>query len=165
MAIIRCPVCRTKFKWDLAALGYPEECPVKTCESHIGHDRADDDVVMPFVRSVAKAHVVDKVYRDMERGSEIRAQAAAEMTGATNEEMSGLKITDLRTGGRPGDVAAVPVPVNEVSKMIEANPGHFGHQAGNAFAGNVRTGPFPQRGSSFLQNFQNVNGGRGGRVV
>ncbi len=128
-------------------------------------DRDDDDVVMPFIRTSAKTRSVDNVYRQMEAGSEVRMQAAAEMTGATAAEMSGLKISDLRTSGREGDVAAVPVPINEVSKMIDANPQTFGNQAVNAFAGQVATGPFPRRGASFLQSFQNVNGGRGGRVV
>lgn len=165
MALIRCPECRVKFRWDIEQFGYPDVCPNKACKTRIGHDGDDSVICMPFVRSSAKTASVDKVYRDMERGSETRAQVAAEMTGATAAEMSGLKITDLRTSGRPGDVAAVPVPVNPVSTMMEQNPQVFGVQNTNAFAGNVRAGPFPQRGSSFLQSFQKETGGRGGRVV
>lgn len=158
----RCSGCREAIIWDTRN-PLPKFCP--QCGVSMASDRDDDDVVMPFIRTSAKTRSVDNVYRQMEAGSEVRMQAAAEMTGATAAEMSGLKISDLRTSGREGDVAAVPVPINEVSKMIDANPQTFGNQAVNAFAGQVATGPFPRRGASFLQSFQNVNGGRGGRVV
>lgn len=158
----RCSSCREAIRWDTRN-PLPKFCP--QCGESMASDRDDDDVVMPFVRSSTKTKSIDGVYRQMEAGSEVRVQAAAEMTGATTAEMSGLKISDIRTGGRPGDVAAKPPPPSEVSRMIDANPQTFGHQQTNAFAGQVATGAFPRRGASFLQSFQNVNGGRGGRVT
>lgn len=159
----RCSSCRESIRWNAAENPLPKFCP--QCGVSMASDRDDDDIVTPFIRSSSRTKSVDKVYRDMEAGSETRANIAASMTDSTAAEMSGLKISDLRTSGRQGDVAAVPVPVNEVSKMIDANPTVFGNQQVNAYAGQVATGPFPRRGASFLQSFQNVNGGRGGRVV
>lgn len=89
---LRCPLCREAFPWAPGA-AFPERCQV--CKQRIGHDRDDDDIVMPFVRSNGRTASVDKVYRDMEAGSEIRAQAAADMAGVPVSEMAGLKITNM----------------------------------------------------------------------
>jgi len=64
-----------------------------------------EGVVMPFIRS-AKTSNNDKLYRDMERGSEFRAEKAAELTGASVADMSSLKITDMNDQMRAGDMAA-----------------------------------------------------------
>ena len=102
---LRCPICRGTFVWDIVNSGFPDDC--KVCGEHIGHDRADDDIVMPSIRDARSVmQRTDQVYRDIERGSEIRAQIAAEQVGATPAEMSGIKITDLRPTTQPGSSAA-----------------------------------------------------------
>jgi hypothetical protein len=101
---LRCPDCRGKFPW-IAGEKIPDFCPL--CgEKVAGQDRADDDVVMPFLRK-ATTDRTDKLYRDMEAGSEVRAQAAAELAGVPVSEMSDLKMTDMKDHLRPGDISAV----------------------------------------------------------
>jgi hypothetical protein len=81
---------------------------------------------MPALRSAAtKAN--DKVYRDIEVGSEVRAQAAADMVGVPVSDMSSLKITDLKSTVREGDIAAPPVN-NAVTQFMNANPQVSGYQ-------------------------------------
>lgn len=146
---LRCPQCRQKFPWD-PQLGMPKLCPMGC--GYENEERADDDIVMPFIRS-HKMKAADDVYRQMEVGSEVRAQAAAEMTGASVEDMSGLKITDLKSATREGDIAAVPVK-NEVTKIMEApaagGPGWgFQGNTGVGFSANVQTGKFANSGAKF----------------
>ena len=131
---VRCPTCRKTFPWDFtAAGGWPDICPIRECQSRIGGDRADDDIVLPFISTSGKTKATDKVYRDMERGSEVRAEAAREMTGASAEEVSGLKITDLKPTTHAGDIAAPPLP---------AHLQHVGGFKGNGaeFAAGISTG-------------------------
>lgn len=143
---LRCPACRGKFSWDVSK-SFPDDCPL--CDEHIGHDRADDDIVMPSIRAMTTA-ATDKVYRDIEKASEVRAEKAAEVAGVPVAEMSGLKITDLRPTTRPGDIAA-PVVVNEVSRHMDAmnaRGGQFGFGgSGLGFSGSVPTGPHPNAGA------------------
>lgn len=101
---LRCPICRGKFPWKDPTQGFPSKCEL--CGETIGVDVPDDVIVMPSLRS-AKMAATDKVYRDMERGSEVRAQAAADLVGAPVAEMSSLKITNLKDNQREGDIAAM----------------------------------------------------------
>lgn len=141
---LRCPVCRQKFRWKPTA-GFPEECPA--CETRIAHDRDDDDVVVPFIKSAATS-ANDALYRQMESASERRVEMAAQASGATVEEMAGLKITDLNSTRHAGDIAAVPVN-NQVSQLIDSNPGIVGFQrdAGLGYSSTVSSGPFPNAGA------------------
>lgn len=160
MALIRCPACRVKFKWDITR-GYPEFCPNEDCSTRIAHDRADDDIVLPFIRSTERTKAVDKVYRDIEQGSEVRAQAAAEMTGAPASEMSSLKITDLRDNQRYGE-HAVQLQNNPVSQMMQQNPHTFGFgSAGVQYSGQVSSGDAPNMGAhmrNFIRNEHSKTG-------
>jgi hypothetical protein len=144
---IRCPVCRQKFPWD-PLQGFPEFCPNEGCESRIAHDRADDDIVLPFVRNHGFTKSVDDVYRKMEEGSITRAQIAAQITGSTEAEMSSLKITDLNDHQRPGDLAA-KLPSNPVSDLMAAAPQVSGFQPamGLQFSQQTGVGPQPNRGA------------------
>jgi hypothetical protein len=153
MAIIRCPVCRTKFKWDITQ-GYPEFCINTECESRIAHDRADDDIVLPSMRS-SKLAVADRVYREMEAGSEVRAQAAASMMGVPTAEMSELKITNLRDNQRQGDLAVAQRNLPGVA---------YDPSAGSQYASSVRSGPFPNRGMQVLDNVRAMHEQSGGMV-
>lgn len=141
---LRCPDCRGKFPWTKEKR-FPRHCPL--CNSDLGEERADDDVVMPFFRS-AKTKAIDKVYADTETGSEFRMQAAAEMAGTTAAEMAGLKITDLKDT-RPGEIAAKDVS-NPVSQFMAQNHvGGFQGSNGVGFSGAVQTGPFANSGAKF----------------
>jgi hypothetical protein len=147
--VLRCTECREKFKW----LGdkFPDECPI--CHAHIGHDRADDDVVMPFVsrRKIASA---DKTYRAMEAGSEQRMQLAAELTGEPASEFSGLKITDMRDNMRAGDMAAIPVDNAVTRHMAATGQGGFVGADGSGYSGSVQSGPFPNAGAKMRTTLQ-----------
>jgi hypothetical protein len=153
---LRCSSCRGKFPWA-ANTGMPEFCAL--CGERIGHDRADDDVVMPFVRTTPKTASIDKVYRDMESGSAFRAKAAAELTGAPVDEMASLKITDMRDNQKPGDYA-VPEVNNAVSQFMAAHPQSGGFKSGEglAYGDNVRTGPLPNSGAKMRTALQNYHG-------
>ncbi len=140
---LRCPECRGAFPFDPAHQSYPDDCPL--CGEHIGHNRADDDVVMPSIRS-ARMAVSDKLYRDMERGSEQRAQIAAEMTGAPVSEMSDMKITNLNDARRQGDIAAVPVQ-NDVTRFMEANKVGGFQGGGVEYSAAVQSGPHANAGA------------------
>ena len=147
---LRCTLCRETFPWDIAN-GYPGECPI--CHQHIGHDREDDDIVMPSIaaaREVTKR--TDQVYRDIEKGSELRAQIAAEQAGVPVSEMSGLKITDLKPTIHPGAVAAPPLPQHL------QNVGRFQGTDGSQYSPQVMTGPEPNAGARARTALQNFHG-------
>lgn len=142
---LRCPECRGKFPWNPVA-GMPDVC--KLCGADVGHDRADDDVVMPFIRTNGATASADKLYRDIEKGSEVRAMAAAEMTGAPVSEMQDLKITNLNSTTHQGDIAAVPVQ-NAVTQFMDANPNVAGFRGGEGvhYGAGVQSGPEPNAGA------------------
>jgi hypothetical protein len=124
---IRCPDCRQKFAWNPTE-GMPEVCPNPQCSTRMASDRADDDIVMPFIRSNGKTAAADKVYRDMERGSEVRAQVAADMAGVPVAEMSGLKITNLNDR-RDAPIKAIEVK-NDISEAMTRHQGVTGMTGG-----------------------------------
>jgi hypothetical protein len=73
----------------------------------------------------------DKVYRDIEAGSEQRVERAAELTGATKDEMSSLKITNMNDNMRAGDMAAQDA--SEAMKRLQASsPTPIGFQSNGA---------------------------------
>lgn len=141
-----CPDCRKKFPWEKNT-AFPRFCPL--CSSDIGHDTADDDIVMPFIRSsqrTAQAQSADDVYRQMEKGSEVRAQMAAEHLGVSASEMSDLKVTNLKDASRPGEIAAVPVN-NAVSQVMAQGVGGFRGTDGLGYSASVQTGAFANSGA------------------
>jgi hypothetical protein len=136
----------------------PDYCPL--CGERIGHDRDDDDVVAPFIRHTT-TKATDQVYRDIEQASERRAELAAEMAGTSVEEMSGLKITNLRDQRHAGDVAAVPV-VNDITRFMDDNPklsGFTGGAGGQGvqYSGAVQAGPYPNVGARMRTAIQNIH--------
>jgi hypothetical protein len=138
--------------------GYPLQC--MSCGVSFGPARADDDIVMPFVRS-PKTSRTDQVYRDAERGSEIRAKLAAEMTGATEAEMSGLKITDMKDNQREGDIAAKLTPTKTEGQFFQPNGHEYaaGTASGNVVVdGKVTTGIAPRAGASAVERIRGVMG-------
>lgn len=153
--ILKCPHCETKFRCEFSDESrWPDYCPNKKCGIYMGVDVADDDIVMPSIRH-ATTVASDKVYRDIEAGSEVRAQMAAEQLGVPVSEMSDIKITDL-SDRRDTEIAAIPVR-NEVTRMMDAAPAGITGFAGNngvGYSGAVQTGPFPNAGAHMRNMIQ-----------
>lgn len=148
---LRCPVCRGSFRWNPLE-GMPDIC--KLCGADVGHNRADDDVVIPMFRTSSKTKAIDQVYRDMEKGSEVRAQAAANMLGVPVSEMSSLKITNMKDNQRAGDIAdASPAPTIEpqVAQQMTQNAASLATM-GPYFAQNVRQGKYANRGAGVMNS-------------
>jgi hypothetical protein len=161
--VIRCPFCKTKFRWLAETEPYPKDCP--ECNAYVGHDRADSDVVVPNILAFA-TRCQDGVYKAMEKASEERVYQAAEMAGCDVSEMSSLKITNMRDNMREGDIAAIPVN-NEVTRQMEAinaRGGAFGFgggpEAGIGYSGQVTQGPHPNAGARTQQVFRQAHAER-----
>lgn len=122
---MRCPSCEKKFPWE-PTLGTPEHCPL--CGYRTAHDRADDDIVMPSLRS-ARMAATDGVYRDLEKSSEHRMRQAAQMAGCDVSDMAGLKITNLRDT-KEGEIAAPSVAAETARLTVGQNGPKF--QGGGA---------------------------------
>lgn len=166
--ILKCPLCREKFKYDVAD-GWPDDCP--RCNQRIAHDRADDDVVIPYFLS-DKTKKTDGVARQIMDGSEQRAEMAAAMAGVPVSEMSGLKVTDLNDRN-DSEVAAKRVN-NDVTRQMEAMrargaPIGFQREQAMGQAAAAHTGPEPYAGAkaraaiwnhhrSGMHNLGNVSG-------
>lgn len=167
--ILKCPECNTKYRWNAGIETAPEFCPNPECE-WADTKRADDDVVMPFIRS-ARTNANDKLYRDMEKGSEVRAEKAAEMAGCSAADMSALKITNLNDR-KDAEVAAMPVQnaVTQHMEQMNQKGGQFGFGAnGSEWAagvsdgsvtvnGKVTKGISPRAGASALGTIQRLQG-------
>lgn len=158
---LRCPECRRAFKWD-ATKKFPRYCQFDDCKADFGEERPDDEICMPaFLTPRNKS--VDKVYRDTERASEVRAEKAADMLGVPVSEMSDMKITDFRPTKHEGAVAMPPV-VNEVTQRMDAMaaqglPVGFGAgPTGAEFSGAVQSGPHPNAGARTMNMIRQANG-------
>lgn len=149
-----CSECRGRTPFHPPEAGKPSTYP-RFC-SHCGVDTrspADDGEVSCPAFLSAKTKATDQHYRDHERGSEVRMHAAAELAGVPASEMSDMKITNLNDR-RDAEIAAMPV-VNDITKFMENTKiGGFQGPNGSEYAGGVRTGPYPNRGSSVLRTIQ-----------
>ena len=158
--ILKCPDCREKFRWEFSDESrWPKACPL--CKVDIGIDTDDSVIMMPSLKS-AKTKVVDASYRELETSSERRMEQAAQDAGCSPSEMSALKITDIKTGVKPGEsyVREVHNPVTErmeQMKQMGAQVGFSGAAAAE-LAGSVRTGPHPNAGANTLARIQRLNG-------
>ena len=157
---LRCPDCRGKFPWQPSA-PTPRFCPL--CSTDMGEAKDDSVICVPAFLS-AKTKNNDKHYRDLEKGSETRAELAAGVAGVPVSEMSDLKITDLKT------VHAGEAPVKEVVNpvtqfMAQTGIGGFRGSDGSGYSGAVQTGPFPNAGANMRTALQNqharLTGGAG----
>ncbi len=116
---LRCPVCREKFTWDVAA-GWPRDCLVCGVDiSQVGQD--DDNVIAVPAFLTAHSKVPDKVARDYMDGSEKRIEIATQMAGGTPEDYASLKVTNLTDNPHPMMTPAVPVN-NSVTQFMQQNP-------------------------------------------
>jgi hypothetical protein len=137
---LRCTYCRGAFPWD-SALPWPKACPL--CREDIGiPDRGDNGVVMPFIRS-ARMAATDKTYRDIEAGAEQRVERASELTGASKEDMSSLKITNINDGMKQGDIASMEVAQADaaMARLQSQSPMTIGFQPNGAeYASGISSG-------------------------
>lgn len=145
MIRIRCLVCREAFRWDTEH-GMPNHCPI--CKEYIGSDDKDE-VAAPFI-SKASNLGADRVYRDMERKSEVRTQMAAEQLGMSVSELSHMKTTNMKDGQREGDVAAA----NNLTPIQQsmAAQSSYGNAEAIRLSAATNTGPFPRAGTNYIQN-------------
>lgn len=155
--MLKCPDCEQKFRWTFSDESkWPSHCPL--CGEYMGIDTPDDEIVMPaFISARTKAN--DKVYRDMESGSERRAELAAEAAGCSVADMAGLKITDMNDR-RDCEIAAKEVS-NSVTQFMDNNPqiGGFKGADGVGYSGAVQSGPLPNAGAkmrTFIQDHHAV---------
>lgn len=133
---LRCPFCRQAFPWE-AALPFPRVCPL--CVEEIGIPDRGEVIQMPSLRS-AKTKAVDKTYRDIEAGSEVRVERAAEVTGTAKEDMAALRITDMADNMRAGDIAAKEADA-AMKRLQSSTPMNIGFQANGAeFSNGISTG-------------------------
>lgn len=150
---LRCPDCRETFAWNTKK-AWPKFCP--ECGSDINNDRPDYDIPKPFIsRSHKGSTFSDQVYSEMERASEARAEMAGEMAGTSASDMSGLKITNIKSNTREGEAHYIPVN-NVVSQAMQAAPQMTGFQGSNGveYGSAVQTGPHPNAGAhmrTFMQ--------------
>jgi hypothetical protein len=157
--VIKCNACSHRIPWKPTDKA-PMECP--KCWASFGEERDDSDVVMPFIRS-PKTTQNDKLYRDMEKGSETRMQIAAEQTGAPIAEMSAMKMTDMKDNLREGDISAKLVPDANDGKYFQPGSNGAEYMAGNAQGavtvnGVTQMGVVPRAGASAVSSFRNVMG-------
>jgi hypothetical protein len=127
---LRCPFCRAAFPWD-AALAFPRVCPL--CTEEIGIPDRGEVIQMPSLRS-ARMKATDKTYRDIEAGSEVRVERAAEITGSTKEDMAALKITNLNDNMRLGDIASMEMKQADAAmeRLRAGSPMNIGFQPNGA---------------------------------
>ena len=158
--LLKCPDCTQKFRWDFAAESqWPEACPL--CKAEMGTGKDENVICLPALRS-AKTKVIDGSYRQLEDSSRERMYQAAEAAGCDASEMSGLQITNIKTGVKPGEsyVPDVHNPVTErmdQMKSMGMAAGFSGADAAN-LASQVRSGPHPNAGAKTLSAIQRLTG-------
>lgn len=141
--LLRCPKCRKAFTWETGK-GFPDDCQV--CGEFIGTGRTDEEICLPAFISPRK-NATDKIYRDFEKGSEVRAQLAAEAAGCDVSEMSALKITNMNDR-RDAEIAHID-DGGALARIQASTPAPVGFQGTNAseYSGAVQSGPFPNQGA------------------
>ncbi len=130
-----CPDCKGQFDFMHHPSDEPAPDRCELCNAWMG-DEPEKVPVLHLNFGKEKNRVVDQVYRRMESASIENANQAAEMTGASVSEMSAIKITDLKTNQREGDVAAVaPVSMTKAAQNLSYEIG--GHKVGPSMQGSA----------------------------
>jgi hypothetical protein len=121
--LFKCPYCSHNFWHDLSLGPEPEVCPI--C-NNTGEAEPEEIKKIPegFTGprlSSERAKLVDKSYRQIEEGSNQRAEIAKSM-GLDDDSANAIKITNMRDNLREGDVAAMPVS-NDITREIDSMGG------------------------------------------
>lgn len=150
---VKCPECQEK----VLVNDLSDKCPV------CGWSQEFDDAIvcLPSLRS-AKTDRIDGSYRELEASSQARAEQAAEAAGCSVADMSELKVTNLKTGVKPGEsyVPEVRNAVTEQMDIMKARGGQVGFTGADAvhLASQVKAGPYPNAGANMLSRIQRMNG-------
>ena len=142
---MKCPECEGKFPW-VPTDGHPKACPLCGFDTSLPEDASA--IVLPaFLTNVSRNS--DNLYRAMEKGSEFRAQVAAEQAGVPVSEMAGLKITNLNDR-RDTEIAAKDAEARAAAARLgmPSLESAFG-QNGSSFSGAVQTGSYANAGAKF----------------
>ncbi len=121
----RCPDCKGEFEFLHHPHDEPPPSHCQLCNSYMGAEPPKAPVIYLNI-GTAKNKVGDKLYRELEESSIARAKEAAEMTGASEADMSAMKITNMPDNTRAGDNHAVSVTQAEKNLTREA----MGHKIG-----------------------------------
>lgn len=119
----RCPDCGQSFWVPLLSANQepPEDCPLCHGTGDAPVDPVDiSNLRFPHIaKSIGK--VADTVYRDMETGSQVRAEMAAEMLGESAQQTA-VGMTDMKDSMREGDSAAAMPVSPEMRSFVNNNP-------------------------------------------
>lgn len=134
----RCPECNGEFDFlhHPSDEPPPDRCQIQECQAWMGDDPPPTVPVLKISIGSAKNKVGDKVYRAMEEGSRVRAQAAAEMVGASESDMSAMKITNLKDKPYEGEHSAITTAAAAAEKQLSYSVG--GHKIGPQMAGGAQ---------------------------
>lgn len=143
----RCPDCAQAFSWRRDQPP-PDFCP--RCGAYVGE--TPDSKFTPKAPAVHTKHrSLDKVYREMENGSAIRAQKAADILGVPVSDVPNIKITDMKDRPHEGEHSAILPANNQVERLMAQVPRGLAGQAtqmsGANFALATREGPHPRAGA------------------
>lgn len=149
---LRCPECAQIFVTaDL-------DGPCKHCGWRPEKKNAEViDIPMPFLKTSGKTAQIDKLYRDIEKGSETRMEIAAEQLGVPTSEVAGLKVTNMLDNRKPGEIS-MPAPIAEKSRLEAAGSRATFMPNGAEFAAGVKAGPHPNAGAKTLAGLQKITG-------
>lgn len=150
---LRCPGCRDTFSWNTKK-GWPKFCPL--CGYSTSMD-GKPEVASPLIGN-PKHKSGDNVYRAYEEATAEHARMAAEITGDSVADMSGLKVTDFNTQQRQGDLSVKPVS-NDVSTFMAQNPKAMANIQSNAigFAAAAHTGKNPHAGANAFSALRDIH--------
>jgi hypothetical protein len=135
-----CSACGGIFKFFHAhSESSPPDC-CQLCGAYLDEEAAP--VFVPNAPGIRKNLMVrseHQLYRQMEASSIQRAEEAADVAGVSKNEMSHLKITNMREAGemREGDTAAIMPPSNLVGQVMQQHPNMTGfntQQPGSQYA-------------------------------
>lgn len=143
MPVVRsfvCPDCRRQFDhlFTDREPDPPDYCP--RCGSYVGDD-PQPELSAPAIGGSDRAKAIDAVPRAMEAASLVRQEMAAEAAGVDRSEMAALKVTDVKTGLKPGE-AAHQMPLSAVGAVMDQNARKMSfNPAGAEYAAATRVGP------------------------
>ncbi len=154
----KCPDCSGQFDF----LHHPsDEPPPERCElcgSFMG-DEPEKAPVLYLKIGTAKGKGPDKIYRQMEKGSEERVAAAVEMGGGDASDYSNLKITDLKDARHEGEIAAPSTTQAQKNLSYEVMGRKIGPEMqspnAKAFAEQTTTGPNALATRGMITDLQN----------